>query len=71
MLICPKCSSGNIVPSSLRNVLEPFLLLFGRSPFRCCACARRFFAFATPSERIKINRRRAAAMKAKARYHAA
>jgi hypothetical protein len=43
---CPRCESAtSIYLSRLRFwSLDPFMLLFGKRPFRCLDCKTRFYA---------------------------
>jgi predicted RNA-binding Zn-ribbon protein involved in translation (DUF1610 family) len=40
---CPKCGSSDIRRARSEGALSAFLRIFGRWPFRCRSCRRRFY----------------------------
>jgi uncharacterized C2H2 Zn-finger protein len=42
-LRCPNCHGADIRHSLPRGILDSIMLSFGRSPFRCRRCERRFY----------------------------
>ena len=42
-LRCPSCDGQDIRHSLPRGILDNVMLLFGRKPFRCRWCERRFY----------------------------
>ena len=42
-LRCPSCGGADIRHSLPNGILDSMMLAFGRSPFRCRRCERRFY----------------------------
>lgn len=49
-LTCPKCGSGDVRRAKSEGFMPSLLAMFGRWPFRCRSCRRRFFRYAPPPE---------------------
>jgi DNA-directed RNA polymerase subunit RPC12/RpoP len=40
---CPSCGGADIRHSLPRGLLDSFMMAFGKTPFRCRRCERRFY----------------------------
>jgi hypothetical protein len=47
-MICPECQKNACRRSRRHGVIDAVCLFFGLRPWRCLACHRRFYAWATP-----------------------
>jgi len=45
MLHCPSCGGHDVRRSHSRGLFDAFLSKFGKFPFRCRACTRRFYQY--------------------------
>ncbi len=43
-LQCPRCHGSDIRHSLPRGILDSLMMAFGKKPYRCRRCERRFYA---------------------------
>ena len=55
-LRCPSCSGADIRHSLPRGFLDSFMTMFGKAPFRCRRCDRRFYGQTTILSRPKADK---------------
>jgi hypothetical protein len=56
--ICPKCGVADIRPSHPRSIFDLMMAWFGRAPFRCRSCWKRFYVYSPDSLRALEEARR-------------
>ena len=49
---CPNCGGPDTRHSKRRGILDTLMTTFGKSPFRCRACNRRFYISDTASDDV-------------------
>jgi hypothetical protein len=51
-MTCPKCGSAKVRRASGYGFVAVFLEIFGRWPFRCRSCRKRFYRASPPPEGV-------------------
>jgi len=76
MLLCPSCGGHDVLRSHSRGLFDSLMSRFGKVPFRCRACTRRFYQYSEdevgePKGKYPaaIRRRRAQEVTPKRRSH--